>query len=255
MAEGGRFPWKVQKIDSSRGPVAEYRSIRQPLPKLPNGSVWHHDEKTGEWKVQKKNSDESTASSGDHVLPSQREPPVRSDGTPSPETKEPALAVDYVEHTIMPSDTFQGLCIRYRITATQLRQANGFSGTNLLLAPPKLVIPLSNKDVSKIRLQDQNSPDYKIHSFLSQVPKLRRSEARAYLELSDWNVKTAVAKAQHDIEWEKQMTRAKEKMSGIQRNEIQVIHVGVPVEKNKTETVGGTKKTDELEMVSLPKPR
>jgi hypothetical protein len=47
-----------------------------------------------------------------------------------------------VEHWIQPSDTFQGICLLYGVTSTQLRRANyGFSGTNLSLAPNPLRIP------------------------------------------------------------------------------------------------------------------
>ena len=250
MAEGGCLPWKVQQIDTSRGPVAEYRSIHQQLPKLPNGSFWVHDETTGDWKVQKKNSESTTALKVDREVLSHKKPVAKNGDTLSSsttETKEATLAIDYVEHTVLPSDTFQGLCLRYRITATQLRQANGFSGTNLLLAPPKLVIPLSDKDLSKIRLQDQSSPDFKIHSFLSQVPELRCHEARAYLELYDWDVEQAVTNAQQDVAWEKKSAGAKDRG-------VQVVHVGISLEKDGTKPVSDTKKMDELEMVSLPKP-
>ena len=45
-------------------------------------------------------------------------------------------------HTIQPAtDTFQGICIKYRITATELRRANNMLGTNLQLSPKRLLIP------------------------------------------------------------------------------------------------------------------
>jgi len=46
------------------------------------------------------------------------------------------------QYYIQPTDTFQGICLQFGITATQLRRANrGFSGTNLFLAPNPLQIP------------------------------------------------------------------------------------------------------------------
>ena len=49
------------------------------------------------------------------------------------------LGVDYVEHVVIPGkDTIQGICLAYKISSTQLRQANHFSGHSLLLAPQKI---------------------------------------------------------------------------------------------------------------------
>lgn len=45
-------------------------------------------------------------------------------------------------HLVQPSDTLQGICLRYGITPTELRQSNMFSGSNLALAPSRLRIPL-----------------------------------------------------------------------------------------------------------------
>ena len=39
------------------------------------------------------------------------------------------LGVDYVEHVCLPTDTLQGICIAYKVSASQLRRANHFSGT------------------------------------------------------------------------------------------------------------------------------
>mmetsp|Transcript_1159 Transcript_1159/g.1886 ORF Transcript_1159/g.1886 Transcript_1159/m.1886 type:complete len:205 (-) Transcript_1159:659-1273(-) len=46
--------------------------------------------------------------------------------------------VDFVEHIVVPSDTLQGVCLAYKISATRLRQVNGFSGSGLNLAPKKI---------------------------------------------------------------------------------------------------------------------
>jgi LysM repeat protein len=44
------FPWKQQKI-ITRGPVANYSHLRQPLPNPPKGKVWTEDKETREWKL------------------------------------------------------------------------------------------------------------------------------------------------------------------------------------------------------------
>jgi hypothetical protein len=33
-----------------------------------------------------------------------------------------------VEHVVLPGDTIQGLCLRYRVSAVELRRHNNFSG-------------------------------------------------------------------------------------------------------------------------------
>jgi hypothetical protein len=118
--EGAQFSWKGQDVDTHRGPPGDYRNLRNPLPHPPKGTEWKHDKETKEWTVgpietSKCNADEQVSS----------------------EMADPG----FIEHTVLPSDTFQGICLKYKIGALELRRANGFSGTNLLLAPNRLKIP------------------------------------------------------------------------------------------------------------------
>jgi LysM repeat protein len=117
------------------------------------------------------------------------------------------LGVDYVEHVVLPTDTLQGLCISYKITSTQLRQANCFSGNSLLLAPSKLVIPISKTALRAgfIRVQDTDQKEYKVHAMLAEFPDFSMTEAKAYLELADWDLKRAIRSAKDDQEWEREM--------------------------------------------------
>lgn len=118
------------------------------------------------------------------------------------------LGVDYLEHVILPTDTLQGICIAYKISSTRLRQANHFSGNSLLLAPKKLVIPISKQALKSgfIRVQDTDAKEYKIYYFLAEFQNLFGvSEAKAYLELADWDMKSAIKSAKEDIEWEREM--------------------------------------------------
>jgi hypothetical protein len=91
------------------------------------------------------------------------------------------LGVDYVEHVILPTDTFQGICLAYKISATRLRQVNHFSGSNLSNAPKKLIIPLTKKALRSgfIRVQDKESHEYKLHALIAEVPGLKEKDARA----------------------------------------------------------------------------
>jgi LysM repeat protein len=300
MAEGRLFPWKMQKI-WSRGPTADYSGLRKPLPKLPNGMIWHEDKGTKEWSLVKEeekqekqeqqqqqqqdkldvfsasdkepdlaeekerdldimvdtlpplapttmhplqlhnyNEDEwellsdrvSCSSHGGIIFVSKagsvrsitsmegQEPnggshgngdlnrngndngngslsmtlsvPFKIQRTTSSSTLDSTdnvlgpsglgvLGVDYVEHVILPTDTLQGICLAYKINSTRLRQANHFSGNSLLLAPKKLVIPLSKKALRSgfIRVQDTDAKEYKLHAFLAEFADLSLTEAKA----------------------------------------------------------------------------
>jgi len=206
MMEGAQLPWKVQKIDISRGPPAEYSSLSLPLPKPPNGMKWYQDKDTREW----------------HLVPEEKD--SCSDKTEFAAGAESAVVVadeenkiTHLEHTVLPSDTLPGICLRYKVTATQLRQANRFSGSNLLLAPAKLIIPLSANVV--VKKQDVTSPEYKMHALMSAMPKLNRSEAQAYLKMAEWDLERAVQDAKEDLEWEASQLHA----------DSVVVHEAVPV--------------------------
>ena len=113
------------------------------------------------------------------------------------------LGVDYVEHVVLPTDTIQGICIAYKVSASQLRRANHFSGT-LHSAPKKLLIPLSKQALRTgfIRMQDTDTKEYKLHYFQAEFPDISAPEAKVYLELADWKLKEALKSCKEDREWE-----------------------------------------------------
>jgi LysM repeat protein len=113
------------------------------------------------------------------------------------------LGVDYVEHVCLPTDTLQGICIAYKVSASQLRRANHFSGT-LHSAPKKLLIPLSKQALRTgyIRVQSTDTKEYKLHYFQAEFPDITATEAKGYLELADWELKDALKSAKEDREWE-----------------------------------------------------
>ncbi len=107
---------------------------------------------------------------------------------------EPTLAV--IEHWVQPSDTLVGLCLKYGITAIQLRRANlGFSGNNLLLAPNPLRIPNIREAVPATEDRDKLLQTV----MLVFRDELSRTEAKCYLELNDWDVNQAIANAKQDL--------------------------------------------------------
>lgn len=138
----------------------------------------------------------------------------------------------YLNHVVLPTDTLQGLCLAYKISATRLRMENGFSGNSLLLAPKKLRIPtntsinnnnnnvggvsstgetsssssssstmnISNKGMMK-RCQDQSSREYKLYAFVAEIEMMELVEAKAYLDLANWDLEEALRSAREDEGW------------------------------------------------------
>ena len=66
-------------------------------------------------------------------------------------------------HFVKPSDTFQFILLKYKITADQLWEANNFAGKSLAGAPKKLAIPPPKKKPSPIK------EDEKKESFSSET--------------------------------------------------------------------------------------
>ena len=243
-------PWNPQKIDMSRGPAGNYRNLRKPLDLPPKGMEWQFDEShVDKWILKRTGAGESAPSSLCHSSKENENVANKkdTDGVPFALVE----GVDYLKHTVLHDvDTFQGLCIKYKINAIQLRQANGgFSGTNLRLAPPVLYIPLKgHPERLNIRAQDTSSMSFKLQTLLSEFPRLRHPEAKAYLELADGDLEAARNEAQEDLAWEEQQKVGSPKSSkfstGNKQEGVIHVHIGVPV----TKTVGTV---NELEMRPL----
>jgi LysM repeat protein len=279
MAEGGQLPWKRQTIDYSRGPPCDYSELTKPLPKPPNGVKWKQDDETKEWRLIRADDDDKDrrkyslkvgvswnerrgrAEPTLVPVPKAKEKPVSLqdaddredakvcyqddanvsyDAERKPTEKVAVENVDYLTHTVLPNDTLVGLCLRYRTKATVLRQLNKFSGSNLHLAPSKLIIPLGPDgqnllNAGKILAQDQTTPDYKLQSFLAEFPHLTQSERRAYLEMSDWDLDEAMKCAREDELWERDEKKREEETSSFSPRlsppmprTILNVHVAIP---------------------------
>lgn len=109
----------------------------------------------------------------------------------------------YVEHIILPENTIQGICIQYKVSPVTLRQVNQFSGSTLLLAPKRLVIPLKRSTHTGVRLQDQTTDEYKIHKILVEYPALREEEVRTYLDLNSWDLTQGIIAVEEDVNRER----------------------------------------------------
>ena len=85
---------------------------------------------------------------------------------------------DYVEHIVLPTDTLQGICLAYRLSERELKRANG-NFSSLRLAPAKLLVPISKAAKEKgIKVQGQDSKEYKLHAIRAAVPDLGLPEAK-----------------------------------------------------------------------------
>jgi len=204
MSEGGIYPWKRQNLNVAK--AADYSNLQNPLPNPPPGSAWYRDPSTREWKViSLENVDVGT--------------PATEADIDKVESLLPGDS-DYVSHHVQPTDTLQGICLKYHVTPTELRQSNHFSGSNLALAPDSIMIPLKCNPRPIVKKSAQDSKDQKINTFLrimnSKVggagkmkDKIGRKEAIAYLEINDYNVEESVADAKDDLGWEAQDARNK----------------------------------------------
>mmetsp|Transcript_35922 Transcript_35922/g.86805 ORF Transcript_35922/g.86805 Transcript_35922/m.86805 type:complete len:1422 (-) Transcript_35922:2467-6732(-) len=185
MSEGGFYPWKRQDVDTHRGPPASYAGLQNPLPEPPPSMQWVQDEDTREWSLER-------------IL---EKDTFYKEITPKPRLEDP----NNFEHEIQPSDTFTGICLRYKVSAAQLRKANGgFSGTNLFLAPNPLKIPIQGMskkksaekdDAVKMRTSDSSSigrtstPQTEMSDFTNGIP----SEAVSVVSDEEDNDDDAIA--------------------------------------------------------------
>ena len=167
--------------------LAHKAKFRRCLDPPNNDLIWVQDHySTYEWTLQKRNPDDYFPQSPNLVERDEDE------------------VHHIIEHIILPSDTFQGICLSYRISATKLRQTNRFSGTNLALAPRKLFIPISRRNRALIKLQNHDCNEFKIYCLLAEVPLLSKRAAKAYLIMTDFDLCKAIDEATSDLQWEEE---------------------------------------------------
>lgn len=197
LMSGNHFPGKSSTPKVTMG---DYSNLTKPLPPLPTGHEWVRNPETREWSVI------DTATKG----------PITNE-TISVNLNDRKLPdnCDYVTHQVQSADTFQGICLKYGITPTSLRQTNKFSGSNLLFAPELLIIPLVRKVNAKLELNNKlwksnvaTSKQQKLNEFIMAFRKHRAAElitgkeAQAYLDMNDGNLEMAIRDAKADFGWE-----------------------------------------------------
>ena len=222
MSEGGMLAWKHQRIiqpKNGRYSHTNYTDISKPLPDPPKGMIWVQDEDTREWKLMSVTT--ATSSNVDDEV-ALAQPTTQGEDNNNVVTAIPVAEVEaslnnntptitdngIQYHEVLPTDTFQGICLRYKLTPTELRQANRMLSNNLKLAPsyPKLLIPSNNKNEKKSNTNKSPTQEEKIISLISKVQlrtknKLSYSEARAYLDMCNWDVNEAMDSVKDDVAW------------------------------------------------------
>ena len=238
MSEGGIYPWKVQRIELPRsggraGVVTSYANLKEPLPSPPKGQTWVQDVQTREWKVVPVLAVEQDDSSPPVVA---RPADVNDDWDDATAVVAAApVSVEAIRviveatattsgeleggvryHDVLPTDTFQGICLRYKVTPTELRRANKMismaaSTTSLKLASTKLIIPANDRNKELFLGGSSNAAkcptrEEKIATLIYKVSritqnKLTYSEAVAYLELAEGDVTLAIENVYTDFGW------------------------------------------------------
>lgn len=159
MAEGGVYPWKVQKV-TTFGPTADYSNLNKPLPAPPKGMEWYKDEETKEWKLVSSTTEAPTPTvpKGEGKLGHDIDTILKEEE--KQKERESSAGPTHIKHLILPTDTLSGICLKYKISALKVRQINRFSGSNLHLAPNPLIIPIVDPQLlidGSIKVQDTES--------------------------------------------------------------------------------------------------
>jgi hypothetical protein len=223
MSEGGVFPWKVQKIELpkyGRYASVSYADLSRPLPDPPEGRTWARDASTREWKliplvlasasahpvaVARVQGDADVDPDADGSLITAVPVIIEAAAAPVDEDRGAPSGSRY--HEVLPTDTFQGICLRYKVTPTELRRANTMvTASDLKLAPEMLVIPSNEKNVKLDARYRCPTREEKIAMLVFRVSrvtgdKLTYPEAMAYLEMADGDVEGAVANVHEDFGW------------------------------------------------------
>lgn len=166
--EGPWKTWRIQRIENNSPDLDSYG---KPLPPPPPGFYWERlPDKS--WELRK--YAEPSMTPGSIIF----EAPV------------------VIEHVILPSDTLQGICLRYRISAVTLRQYNKFSG-NAFRSVKTLRIPVEPGLPVNVQMSSQ---EILIQRFKNETGE-SEIEAKYYLEGRNWNLGDALAEWRGDENW------------------------------------------------------
>lgn len=167
--EGGYLPWKIQRIEHNSPDLDSYG---KPLPPPPPGLCWERLD-DGSWTLK--------------VL---REL-VKEDAEWIEVERSSIL-----EHTVLSEDTLQGISLRYRVSVTELRRLNMFSG-NSIQCKKTLRIPVEPGMQIRYQPDTRNVTIQKFRNITSEGV----AEACLYLEDNQWDITAAISAWKEDTNW------------------------------------------------------
>jgi hypothetical protein len=103
----------------------------------------------------------------------------------------------FIEHVVMPEDTIQGICLRYRTSKLELRRNNNFSGDAFR---SRKVLRIKIDPTCPVELQE-DTIDVKIQKLKNMIGE-DTEECRYYLSENDWDLIKAINAWQNDLNWE-----------------------------------------------------
>jgi LysM repeat protein len=175
MSEGGYFPWRVQKLQIP--PHMEPKDFCRALPVPPVGMFWQKlDDRTWDLVAHSVTEVKADQESESVIFPNS----------------------SVLVHTVMQSDTIQGLALRYRVPVSELRRFNFLPNNNVQVLKV-IKIPISHGQ--HVVLQSVTDRDVILQQFKNETGE-SREEARAYLEEHDYSLRAALEHWREDEVYE-----------------------------------------------------
>lgn len=181
--DGGMLPWRNQKLMKS-GVDSDFYA--QSLPPPPVGFMWERN-CDGSWELL-------------NIEEIKRKKSYGQDNDNTKTDLQKITQPTVIEHTVLSTDTLQGLCLKYGTTAITLRRQNCFSGNNIQVFKT-LRIPLE-AGAFVVLQTTTDSKDIILQKFKNDTGEIEL-EAKLYLEDSGWNLDKAIAQWQGDDQWTK----------------------------------------------------
>lgn len=202
MAEGGILPWKNNRDNTA---YADYSNLQKPLKNPPLGFSWVRAD-DGQWELLNEATGEKISYIAEDLPPLNcRQQAVKA----TPVEHLP----DYIEHVVMPEDTLQGLCLRYKIKASLLRRVNGFTGDHF---QTEKVLRIPTEQLRKIPgavFPQTRTNDVIVQLFRGETG-LGSIEARLYLEDHEFDLEKSKAAWKEDEEWEENELKKQASVEG-----------------------------------------
>lgn len=159
IMDGGIRAGRLRCIPTN---ICDFEYYKKSLPTPPSGFRWER-ESTGAWNLIRKMNQQK----------------------PAETTK--VCSRNLIEHTIMPGETLQGICLRYKTSPTVVRQYNMFSG-NSITGFKVLKIPVEGGVEIVLQAETQEVLIQKFRNVTNEG----KEEAKLYLEEHHWDLNNAL---------------------------------------------------------------